>query len=190
MGQGRDSLNLAACYSCTLVPETSCEEYNVFLDRGVVIGTVENPNMGFYSNSIDTEMLYKRNKETAVSSSSKKTLKITDKGINIQNMEFKTVCLSILQFANSELEKNAINEIVEHESDFLGLEKPYKDASFSFDLVENYEVDLAWINARVLLFTGENEEEYKLAQESDWKCYCLNSKEFSYKELVRILKGE
>lgn len=30
MGQGRDSLNLSACYACTLVPETSCEEFNVF----------------------------------------------------------------------------------------------------------------------------------------------------------------
>src|SRR5699024_5560039 len=34
-GQGRDSLNLAACYACALIPETSCEEYNIFLDRGV-----------------------------------------------------------------------------------------------------------------------------------------------------------
>lgn len=29
-GQGRDSLNLAACYSCCLLPETCCEEFNVF----------------------------------------------------------------------------------------------------------------------------------------------------------------
>ena len=48
-GQGRDSLNLSACYSCTLVPETSCEEFNVFLDRGTVIGTFDKPDMGFYS---------------------------------------------------------------------------------------------------------------------------------------------
>ena len=47
-GQGRDSLNLAACYSCTLIPETSCEEFNCFLDRGVVVGTFDNPNLGFF----------------------------------------------------------------------------------------------------------------------------------------------
>lgn len=47
-GQGRDSLNLGACHVCALLPETCCEERNGFLDRGVVIGTYENPEIGFY----------------------------------------------------------------------------------------------------------------------------------------------
>ena len=36
-GQGPDSLNLAACHSCALLPETSCEHFNKFLDRVVVL---------------------------------------------------------------------------------------------------------------------------------------------------------
>lgn len=32
-GQGPDSLNLAACHSCCLLPETSCEQFNKYLDR-------------------------------------------------------------------------------------------------------------------------------------------------------------
>ena len=48
-GQGPDSLNLAACHNCTLIPETSCEEFNLFLDRGLIIGTIENPELGFFS---------------------------------------------------------------------------------------------------------------------------------------------
>lgn len=47
-GQGRDSLNLAACHACGLLPETCCEEKNAFLDRGMIIGTYENPNIGFW----------------------------------------------------------------------------------------------------------------------------------------------
>lgn len=47
-GQGRDSLNLAACHSCTLLPETCCEEFNVFLDRGVIVGTYEHRELGFF----------------------------------------------------------------------------------------------------------------------------------------------
>ena len=47
-GQGRDSLNLAACYSCCLLPETCCEEFNIFLDRGVVVGTCDNKKLGFF----------------------------------------------------------------------------------------------------------------------------------------------
>lgn len=47
-GQGRDSLNLSACYACALLPETCCEERNAFLDRGLIIGTFENPEIGFW----------------------------------------------------------------------------------------------------------------------------------------------
>jgi len=47
--QGPDSCNLAACHNCGLVPETACEEFNRFLDRGVVIGTFEDTGSGFLS---------------------------------------------------------------------------------------------------------------------------------------------
>jgi len=47
-GQGRGSLNLAACHACTLVSETSCEEFNLLLDRAMVVGTLDNPEIGFF----------------------------------------------------------------------------------------------------------------------------------------------
>lgn len=47
-GQGSDSANLAACHGCCLVPETSCEEGNRLLDRGLLVGTPENPRSGFF----------------------------------------------------------------------------------------------------------------------------------------------
>jgi hypothetical protein len=48
-GQGPDSCNLAACHSCCLLPETSCEEQNRLLDRGTVVGTLTNPDCGYFS---------------------------------------------------------------------------------------------------------------------------------------------
>jgi hypothetical protein len=48
-GQGPDSCNLAACHGCALLPETSCEEFNRFLDRGFVIGTFDDPSLGYFS---------------------------------------------------------------------------------------------------------------------------------------------
>lgn len=36
-GQGVGGLNYAACYSCLLISETSCEEFNSFLDRKTLI---------------------------------------------------------------------------------------------------------------------------------------------------------
>lgn len=48
-GQGPDSCNLAACYNCALLPETCCEYGNRLLDRGLVVGTLENSDIGFFS---------------------------------------------------------------------------------------------------------------------------------------------
>lgn len=44
-GQGVGGLNMAACYSCTLLPETACEEFNSFLDRALLI----DKSFGFFS---------------------------------------------------------------------------------------------------------------------------------------------
>ncbi|MGY1842052.1 DrmB family protein [Modestobacter sp. SYSU DS0875] len=48
-GAGTDGLNLAACHACVLAPETSCEEQNILLDRGLLIGTPEEPGAGYFS---------------------------------------------------------------------------------------------------------------------------------------------
>ena len=47
--RGLDSLNLAACHYCMFVPEVSCEHNNVLLDRALLIGTPDDPEMGFFS---------------------------------------------------------------------------------------------------------------------------------------------
>jgi hypothetical protein len=46
---GAQGMNLAACHSCLLVPETSCELSNTFIDRATLIGTPEEPSGGFLS---------------------------------------------------------------------------------------------------------------------------------------------
>lgn len=51
-GQGSGSHNLAACYSCALVPEPSCERGNHYLDRGLVVGTIEDPEIGYFSDLV------------------------------------------------------------------------------------------------------------------------------------------
>lgn len=47
--RGTDALNLAACHACVLLPEVSCEEYNVLLDRALLVGTQDDPSIGFFS---------------------------------------------------------------------------------------------------------------------------------------------
>lgn len=44
---GVDGLNLAACHSCCLLPEVSCEEMNLLLDRALLVGLPSTPEMGY-----------------------------------------------------------------------------------------------------------------------------------------------
>lgn len=48
-GGGVDALNLAACHACLLLPEVSCEEMNVLLDRASLVGTADAPTIGFFA---------------------------------------------------------------------------------------------------------------------------------------------
>lgn len=53
-GQGPSGLNLAACHSCALLPETSCEMMNLQLDRAMLVGTPSNPDLGFFSDLLNS----------------------------------------------------------------------------------------------------------------------------------------
>ncbi len=48
-----DGLSLAACHSCVMAPETSCEEFNRFLDRATLVGTPSQPELGFFRPVLD-----------------------------------------------------------------------------------------------------------------------------------------
>lgn len=53
LGQGPESCNLAACHNCALLPETCCECGNRLLDRGLVVGTPDDRELGFFSKLIE-----------------------------------------------------------------------------------------------------------------------------------------
>ncbi len=48
---GADSVNLAACHACVLLPETSCELNNSFLDRTLLIGAPSGEVPGYFQAS-------------------------------------------------------------------------------------------------------------------------------------------
>ncbi|MFD4942345.1 DrmB family protein [Streptomyces sp. NPDC058409] len=49
---GVGGINLAACHACVLLPETSCEHNNGLLDRALLIGTPEDPSIGFFHEAL------------------------------------------------------------------------------------------------------------------------------------------
>jgi len=50
---GTGGTNLAACHACVMLPETSCEHNNILLDRALLVGTPEDPALGFFTGLSD-----------------------------------------------------------------------------------------------------------------------------------------
>jgi hypothetical protein len=48
-GTGSRRVNKAACHACVLLPETACETINSGLDRAMIVGTPQEPQVGFLS---------------------------------------------------------------------------------------------------------------------------------------------
>lgn len=51
-GQGHHGTNLSACHSCSLLPETACQNFNQSLDRATLVGdlTGQDKFLGFFQN--------------------------------------------------------------------------------------------------------------------------------------------
>lgn len=193
MGQGRDSLNLSACYSCCLIPETSCEEFNIFLDRGTVVGTYENRKMGFYSEHLYGTASWKDNiiskDKIDVIPKSKLQFIIADEGTDLRDSSYTEIWKDLKTWADEPKERDFLSELENNSELFSKKEKPYRDCIFRIDgTVEQYKCDLFWKKSQVALFTSDNEDCYSTAKESNIRCiYCADGT-ITVKELVDALK--
>lgn len=169
-GQGRDSLNLAACYSCTLIPETSCEEFNVFLDRAVVIGTYDNRNLGFFENDYTNDNIEKIKSENTFEEHINSLIIGTD-GIDLTDSDYRNIWNSLTKETTTE--GKLINSLIENYSLFSSKEKPFSDGSFDIlgKSEETFGYNLAWKRSRVMFFSSDYKEEYESAKLSDWTCF-------------------
>ncbi|MBD9470388.1 DUF1998 domain-containing protein [Pseudoxanthomonas sp. PXM01] len=50
---GETGMSLAACHACVLSPETSCEDFNQFLDRALLVGSPADPSLGFFHTLVE-----------------------------------------------------------------------------------------------------------------------------------------
>lgn len=188
-GQGRDSLNLSACYSCTLVPETSCEEFNVFLDRGALIGTYINREFGFFSGDSMTVSNKKSDDDDTSANNEDGDIIITDYGIDMTDMDYCMIWDNLKQYASDDVEKNNLEELSQLFSDHPEKEKPYGSAEFIISSQSDvYTADLIWKESGTIWFSSENEDSYKAAQKTSWNCFFGADEAISPTVVLRSIK--
>lgn len=190
LGQGRDSLNLSACYSCTLIPETSCEDYNVFLDRSVVVGSIENPRLGFFYNQLVGNSNWKSNRIGIIDAiSNDYKISIIERGLDMKNIEFSEIWKDLGSFSDDETERRLMKELVNR--DFSKKEKPMQDCRFiGRDISQKYYCDLYWEHSNVAFFTKDNIDGYEVAKKSKWSCYLASDDSFDIEKFLAELKED
>lgn len=179
-GQGRESLNLGACHSCSLIPETSCEEYNVFLDRGLVVGTFDKPELGFYSPSRELEDI---NEIEFVDDNSSNintggtdigNIKLVDGGVDQSDRPFSEIWNYIKDDTSNNFEQRYFDELIKMTENDALYEKPIYSGMVKTDSNDELlNVDLIWKNSKVMLFLQENISNYKKLKSGDWKCFII-----------------
>lgn len=164
------------------------------MDRGVVVGTCENHELGFFYKylygavdwncTIDvTDKLEKKN----ISSTG---ICIVNKGTDLVDMPYSEIWGSVRQWSGSENEKSLMDSIENQMEPQQKYEKPFKDAEFrNIYNEEIYTCDLFWDKSKVAYFTEDNEEAYLMAKEhSGWQCFYGGDLSLQIKSLLSAIE--
>lgn len=173
-GQGRDSLNLAACYSCCLLPETCCEEFNVFLDRGVAVGTYDNKKLGFFHEQLYGTGGWKRDpeslKEKTTETERPTGRAIVTAGTDMSGESSESVISDISQFSETDGERE-LAEWLKNSGALAGKRMPLRDVKFSVSGNSgSWECDYYWRDSEIMYFAYGQEKSMKIAVDNGIKC--------------------
>lgn len=191
-GQGPGSCNLAACYSCALVPETSCETGNRFLDRALLVGTLQKPEQGLFGTALRGGPQHSGTNETSQNANPRNTdYTITYSDYDLSDESFSGVCEFALYGADEkeELFLTQLGQI----GDELHLCKPMVETVF--EKGDNEAIaSLVWPEYRVAFLLREAAQDFELAFGSGfakgtlWTILTTNDLR-TPDELVRLIKA-
>lgn len=180
-GQGKESLNLAACHSCVLLPETCCEEFNIFLDRGMLIGTFdEDGDFGFFdSKYAKVEINNSTPEDTsqeAEEESKDEFLTRYQRGPSLGSYSFKEIFTEEIEAESKEdmdFFAAVLKLIEENEEEYIGIEKPYIDCKL-FIGNKKYDNVILWPQSGIAYFLSENANQIDEANKTNKKFKCIN----------------
>lgn len=199
-GQGRDNLNLAACHACTLIPETSCENFNGLLDRGMVIGTMQKESLGFFTPYIKNgwglldgnqpEEDVEGEESDASDTGGKDKRYMIEMIPNSGRIEtsWESAWQVLLNYASTPEEKEWLDTMKAKVNLFANKEYPAQDAEIAvISEGEEFSVDLLWKESRVIYLSKVNKEAYEFLKNSDWKCVMADP-EITPESFANLLK--
>lgn len=194
-GQGREALNLAACYACGLLPETSCEAFNMYLDRAMLIGTLDNADFGFfnewlhYGSSLKKITLKPPKSRMVEDTFAPVKVVYKNNGINLNSQHYDEIWDYVMDETEDEAELKLFTDI-KNVND-VRVEKPIFGETITYgNNIISVNTDLLWKNSKVMFFFSENQDEYRKAIDSGWHCICLSEKAISADKSINLLEDQ
>lgn len=196
-GQGKESLNLSACHSCVLLPETCCEEFNIFLDRGMLIGTFEdNGDFGFFDSQYalcrknDDNTSSESNKQVEQSSQEKEAYLVKfQHGTGLGSYSYEEIYTDEID-VESEEDKLFFSEVFKvinsNGDEYLGTEKPQIECSL-FVGKDVYKDVIIWPNSGIAYFKSDIADKIDKANLNNNKFVCINSS-YNVNALLEMIK--
>jgi len=179
-------LNLSACYSCALIPETSCEEFNSFLDRGVVVGTFDNPNLGFFQGVYEGTPTSHDN--SVICEAPKAILVYRGGGTDLSDSSYEDIWNNLLGWTADETETALLRDLINKSALLADKEKPVMSGTILDPITQaEYTCDLIWTNAKVIFLAAENEDILSAIQDCGWTCFCGATAELTADEIIRTI---
>ena len=187
VGQGRESLNLAACHSCALIPETSCERFNILLDRALVVGTFEEPTAGVYSSW--KVMDYSISQEETNNDSSLENdnclVEVCDEG-QMQTGTYKEIWEYIKEDTDRDDEKRIFDELIK--KSVRQYEKPIYDGAVKIN-GERILINMLWVDSKVALFLTDDSMGYDIMKnDTSWKVFCQGKESIDVNLLLKCIE--
>lgn len=163
------------------------------MDRGTIVGTYENREMGFYSRQLYDAASWKDNSVSADNPDAR--LKsgvhviITDQGTDLRDSVYDEIWKDLGAWAVDTKERALLAELENSSDLFSQKEKPCRDCIFQIaGNDEQYKCDLFWKESQVALFTSDNEDCYEAAKNSNIRCiYCADDT-VTVSEILDVLK--
>ena len=190
-GQGRESLNLAACYSCSLIPETSCEEFNIFLDRGMVVGTFNDEKLAFFYNQLYGNESWEYTKVDVVNNTSdtdKELVLLPGNGTDMCDDSYENIWQSLLDWAEDDSERALLEELLSRGLEFNMKEKPIQNCQFVLsDGTSGLKCELLWKKSQVAYFESDNDDYHK-AVKTNWKCFKGGDKDLTVDMIIAAIE--
>lgn len=98
---------------------------------------------------------------------------------------FKDIWEYIKEDTDDEDEQQLFDTLIELSTGTY--EKPIYGGRVKID-GQTIDVDFVWEKSKVMLFLIENENAYKIASKSDWKCFCMCNEDIKAEQILKSIE--